>query len=525
MNVMARDPIVLGMDVGTSSAKVCAVDADGRVLGLESEGYPTVVPQPAWAEQNPDLWLPALGRACRRLLTRLGIEPGSVQALAVTSAAHIGVLLDKTGRPIRPVILWHDQRSQAEARALADEAGEEIFAIGNNWPTATWTLPHLAWIRRHDPDAWSRTQHILLSKDYVAFQMTGKMTTDPAAAVSALLLDAQTNNWSGRLCELAGISTTQLPDVLPISGQIGTLLPASAVTLGLAAGTRVFNGTMDSTAETFSAGVRREGECVIRLASAGGIHGISSPPRTHPKLISYPYPIAPFWLSQAGTNTCASAVAWACSLFTGEAETPDYAAWSALAERSPPGCNDLFFHPYLAGERCPYWDGDLRASFIGLGLHHSRSDLARAVYEGTTFALRDALGVLQERGFALSSVRLVGGGAKSRIWSEIVASVLNCPVQAAPLADSSTGAALLALVGLGVYAGPDAVPAAEATSDAPVYAPEPSLRGLYDEAFEHYRDIQTHMSAIFHSRSRRKRSARNEKEDKRNRKGEIREHR
>jgi xylulokinase len=499
---MTRDPVVLGMDVGTSSGKVCALDAQGHFLGMESESYPTLVPQPAWAEQDPALWLPALGHACRRLLVRLGIGPSDVRALAITSAAHVGVLLDDALEPVRPSLLWHDQRSQAEARALAETAGEEVFALGNNWPTATWTLSHLAWIRRHDADAWKRMRHLLLSKDYVAFQMTGRMISDPAAAVSALLFDVHSGQWSERLCDLAGISVSQLPELLPIAARIGTLLPEPAVVLGLATGTQVFNGTMDSTAETFSAGVRREGECVIRLASAGGIHGISSPPRVHPKLISYPYPVAPFWLSQAGTNTCASAVSWACSLLTGEEENPDFAAWSRLAEASPPGANGLLFHPYLAGERCPYWDGDLRASFVGLGLHHRRSDLARAVYEGVTFALRDALGVLQERGFVLDSVRLVGGGAKSRIWRDIVASVLDCPVQAAPLADSSAGAALLALVGLGVYASPAAVPAAEPDADAPIHVPDPGLRLFYDDAFARYRDVQRHMSEVYHSKTR-----------------------
>jgi len=486
------------MDVGTSSAKVCAVDSDGRALGLESEGYPTIVPHPAWAEQDPDLWLPALAKACRRLLKRLSIRTDRVKALAITSAAHIGVLLDGSGRPLRPAILWSDQRSQSEARSLADAAGEEIFAIGNNWPTATWTLSHLAWIQRHDPGAWKSTRHVLLSKDYVAFQMTGRMASDPAAAVSALLFDVASGDWSDRLCALAGLSPSTLPEILPIAGEIGTLLPEVAATLGLSPGTRVFNGTMDSTAETFSAGVRQGGECVIRLASAGGIHGISSPPRTHPKLISYPYPVEPFWLSQAGTNTCASAVSWACSLFAGDSENPDFAAWSALAETAPPGSNGLFFHPYLAGERCPYWDGDLRASFVGLGLHHSRSDVARSVYEGTTFALRDALSVLQERGFVLSNVRLVGGGARSRLWSQLVASILNCPVQAAPLADSSTGAALLALMGLGIHATPPGG-TGEASEGGPLYLPEGELRERYDDAFERYRAIQKCMTGIYHS--------------------------
>lgn len=491
---------VLGLDVGTSSAKVCALALDGRFLGAESETYPTLIPNPAWAEQDADVWLPALAQACGRLLARLGLHGDRARGLAITSAAHIGVLLDDNGRPLRPSLLWHDQRSQAEAKELASLAGDEIFAIGRNWPTTTWTLPHFLWIARHEPQVWSNVKHVLLSKDYVAYQLTGRMTSDPAAAVSALLYDAEAGGWSKRLCELAGLAPSTLPEILPIGARIGKLTRGAAECLGLSENTLVFNGTMDSTAETFSAGVRKEGECVIRLASAGGIHGISHPPRVHPKLISYPYPVAPYWLSQAGTNSCASAVSWACNLLSEEANgEPDYGAWTELAEQAPAGCNGLLFHPYLAGERCPYWDGDLRASFIGMGHHHGRSDIARAVYEGTAYSLRDALGVLEQQGFALSQVKLLGGGAKSALWCQSISNILECPAQTVPEADSSTGAALFALTGLGVFSTLDEVPADIVSNNAgPVLTPDASLMELHRAAFARYLRAQKHLSAIYH---------------------------
>jgi xylulokinase len=515
---MSADPaahgsVALGLDLGTSSAKVCALDERDRVLGIQSEPYPSIVPQPAWAEQDPALWLPAIARACRRLMQGCGLVPEQVRGLAVSSAAHIGVMLDAAGQPLRPALLWHDQRSQAESRRLSDAAGDEIFAIGNNWPTPTWTLAHLAWIRAHDAQAWSKMRHLLLSKDYLGYQLTGQMASDPAAAVSALLFDVHTGDWSQRLCDLAGIERSRLAPVLPVGAQIGSLLAEPAALLGLASGTPVYNGTMDSTAETLSAGVRTEGECVIRLASAGGIHGISSPARVHPKLISYPYPVAPYWMSQAGTNTCASAVAWACSLMTGDStdggaggasagsadlgDAPDFVAWSALAEQAPAGSNGLFFHPYLAGERCPYWDPDLRASFVGLGLHHRRSDLARAVYEGTAYSLRDALSVMQGAGFRLGKVRLLGGGAKSRIWTEIVSAVLNTPVQAAPLADSSVGAALLAQIGMQLHRSAADIPADIASAGSRQFSPPAGLVEQYALGFERYCKIQQQLAGVY----------------------------
>lgn len=491
---------VLGLDIGTSSGKVCILDIEGRFLGIDGEAYPTRVLRPAWAEQDPGLWLPALGRACRRLIGRLGLTGADARGLAITSAAHVGVLLDAGRMPVRPSLLWHDQRSQPQSHRLAETAGDEIFALGNNWPTATWTLPHLLWIRENDPEAWEKSRYLLLSKDYLAYQLTGRMTSDPAAAVSALLWDAERNAWSPRLCELAGLTSDSLSEVLPIGAEIGALLPEAADILGLTTAVRVFNGTMDSTAETFSAGVRAEGECVIRLASAGGIHGISHPPRVHPKLISYPYPVAPYWLAQAGTNTCASAVAWACSTL-GDGE-PDFAAWTRLAESSSAGAGGLLFHPYLAGERCPYWDSDLRASFVGLSLHHGRADIARAVYEGTAYALRDGLGVLEDRGFALRQVRLVGGGTKSALWCQIVSAVLDCPVQAAPQADSSAGGCLFALAGLGRYGSLAEIPADLLTGEsAPRLGPDPTLRDVYRDGFAEYRRIQRHLAAIYHGES------------------------
>jgi xylulokinase len=500
---MSQSDFVLGLDIGTSSAKVCALTSAGRFIGLEGESYPTQVPAPAWAEQDSELWLPALGRACKRLLRRLDLTPKNVRGLAISSAAHIAVLLDRKNHPIRPALLWNDQRSQSEAAALAEAAGTEIFATTNNWPTATWSLPHLLWVAKHEPGAWSRVRHILLSKDYVGFQLTGHMVTDAATAASALLFDAASGAWAEHLCALGGISISMLPEVRPVTSEIGRLLPEAASTLGLPVGTRIFNGSLDSTAETFAAGVRVEGDCVVRLGTAGGIHCIAYPPFAHPKLISYPYSISPYWLTQAGTNTCGSAIQWAQGLFPAATGGKlDFAAWTATAEQSPLGSGGLFFHPYLAGERCPYWDGDLRASFIGLGLHHRTSDMARAVYEGTAFALRDAFTVLEERGIALRRVRLIGGGAKSTLWSHIITAVLDCTTWPTPQADSSAGAALFTLSGLGDLSTLAKIPSNILfDGEETLLTPDAGWRDAYGNAFGKYKRIQHHLSEIYHERS------------------------
>ena len=495
----AAGRFVLGLDVGSSSAKVCALDTSGHVLGSEAEAYETFFPHPGWAEQDPTVWLGALGTASKRLLARLGLDGGDALGLSITCAAHIGVLLDAERKVLRNAILWSDQRSTHEAQAIAASMGPEVLRISNNWPTPTWTLPHFAWLQKHEPHILSRARHILLSKDYIAFLLTGRLATDPSAAVSAMLMDVRTGAWSRQLCDLVGIDASVLPEILPTAAEIGTITRSAAEALGISEGAKVFNGSMDSTAETFAAGVRDSRQFVIRLASAGGLHVIANPALARRNLISYPYCGGPFWLSQAATNTCATAVAWSREVLSSADAVADFSDWSRLASQSPTGANGVMFHPYLSGERCPYWDADLRASFTGLSLHSKKSDLARAVYEGTAYALRDAARVIEAEGIRVDEVKVVGGGANSEVWLQIIANVFDCPVRPMTHADSSAGGGLYTLVGLGEFS--DFREVAQNVLDAEVareVLPQANLRAFVKEQMERYRFVQEHISEISH---------------------------
>lgn len=497
----AAGTFVLGLDLGSSSGKVCALDLSGRVLGSESESYETFFPHPSWAEQDPGVWLAALGRASKRLLGRLGLEGENALGLSITCAAHIGVLLDAERKVLRNAILWSDQRSTLEAQAIAASAGPEVLRTSNNWPTPTWTLSHLAWLRKHEPHILSAARHILLSKDYIGFLLTGQFATDPSAAVSAMLMDVRTGAWSATLCDLAGIDESALPGILPTAAEIGNITRWGAQALGISEGARLFNGSMDSTAETFAAGVRDSGQFVIRLASAGGLHVIANPALARKNLISYPYCGGPFWLSQAATNTCASAVAWSREVLSSTGAAADFTAWSSLASQSPPGANGVMFHPYLSGERCPYWDADLRAAFTGLSLHSTKRDMARAVYEGTAYALRDAASVIEAEGLRVDELKVVGGGANSTAWLQTIANVFDCPVLPMTRADSSAGAGFYALVGLGEFSDFGQVPQNVLGPDvAREILPEANLKAFFSEQRERYRFVQEHVSAISHFR-------------------------
>jgi xylulokinase len=496
------DLCVIGVDLGTSSCKACLVDGSGIPRGCSSREYPTHMPREGWAEQDPRDWLAAAGSAIRAAVEDAGVDPRRVVGLALTSAAHVAVLADATGAPVRRAILWSDQRSADQARRIPPELQELILARTFNAASATWTLPHLLWIRDHEPRAWDRARRFWLSKDYLLNYLTGASCTDPASAVSSMLYDVEAGSWSDELCSMAGIDPVDLPTVRPPDHVAGYLLPAAAAETGLPAGLPVVNGSLDSATETFCAGAVHDGDLVVRLGTAGGIQRVSGHAIPHRKLISYPHLVAPLWYSQAGTSTAGSAVAWALGALGGTSplSTEEMASIASSVE---PGSDGLLFHPYLAGERCPWWDDRLRGSFTGLSLRHGPGHLARAVLEGICFSLLDASSLLGDLGPA--PVRVVGGGTSNPLWVRILCDVLARPVRVLRGASSARGVALFAMSALGVRIERD--PTRWLPGDPDDLVPDPAVSLLYGEAFRRYR-VTARWLQDLHGRARDAKSCR-----------------
>jgi xylulokinase len=495
---MNKLEVVLGIDIGTSSCKVCAVDVNGGRIAQESTRYETLVPHPGWAEQRPKDWLKAIAKSCRCLLRNAKIRPSYVRGISLSSAAHIAVLLDKKDEPLRNAILWLDQRSNSICTKLSPSLGTRILEITNNWVSPTWTLPHLLWISRNEPDTWTETRSILLSKDFISFCLTKNKSTDPSCATSSMLYDVNSNSWSEDLCSLGKISNIKLPEVYPASAIVGNLIDKAASILGVEKGIPVVNGSLDSTAETFCAKLKEPGDIAIRLASAGGVHVLMDFARPHKRLITYPFPIAPKWLVQGGTNSCATAVDWirkaTCSF-----KSVSYADWDTHVNKVEPGSEGLIFHPYLSGERCPYWDSKLQASFTRLSLKHSVGHIARSVYEGCAYSIFDALNMLKEVCPPVNRVTIMGGGANSRAWSSIMCDVLGVPVSVAPHIDSAYGAALMGLNGIGVFASmEDAQSRAKFETNSLV--PDLSNHEIHLNNFDTYKAIHRALKPIYHKR-------------------------
>jgi xylulokinase len=500
-----QQALMMGIDLGAGSLKVTILSEDGAVVNSASADIHTAMPKPGWSEQDPEAWYRGLCAAVPAALASDGLEATGITAISFSGGAHTPVLLDEQYRVIRPAILWSDQRSGAEARELEERAGEMIRSVSLNSPNATWTLPQLNWLQRHEPTAIAKVKHLLVAKDYLRFRLTGLLHTDSIDAVGTLMCDAHSRTWSREICGLIDWDMNSLPPIVEPASVVGEVSSQGAKESGLAAGTAVVAGTMDTAVECFGAGSVDPGQGVIKLATAGAVSVVNPQIEAHQSVIDYPHVILGQSFSITGTNSCASAHRWLRDQFFGDL-TPDGASAGArsafeimddLAADIGPGAEGVIFHPYLQGERSPYWDPLLRADFIGVTMRHTRAHFVRALYEGIAFSLFDCIQSLAEEGLALQEVRLIGGGSKSPTWRQIVSDVIGMPVSVPANGDASFGAALLAGVGFGVF--PDERAAvARCVKLAHHCEPDANRHAHYQNLFSIYKESQAVLAGINH---------------------------
>jgi xylulokinase len=495
----ASDPLLVGIDLGAGSLKISIIKADGSLVSEASAPVATSSPHPGWSEQNPEDWWLAACDALRRGLKASGRPASDIAAISFSAGAHTQVLEDADGHVIRPAILWNDQRSREETQQLRDLADARILEIGANRANPTWTLPQMLWLHHHEPESFARVKRLYVAKDWLRAQFTGTWETDTIDALGTLMLDAQTGEWSKELCDMIGWPMATLPPIVKPSTVVGKVTAKAALATGLAEGTPVVCGTSDTAAETFGAGMVREGIGVVKLATAATVNVLSPKARPDFSLINYYHVVPDHWYVIAATNSCASAHKWLRDTFfrrEGEDGSAVFDAMDARASVVRPGSEGLFFHPYLNGERSPYWDPLLRADFVGAGFNHGAGHFVRALYEGVAYSLRDCLEVMKSKDLGFTTARLTGGGARSALWRQIVADVLNITVELPSVADASFGAALLAGVGVGIFK--DERAAAEVVQIVSRATPDPASAAVYDQGFPIYRDIQKALAPINH---------------------------
>ena len=499
--------ILLGIDYGTGGCKVTALGADGSFVGEASTEYVTYHEHPGWSEQEPADWWTSLCSSLRKLAAK-GVNLQDVVACALDGSTHNAVLMDGAFKPVRRTIMWTDQRATAECDALRAGWGEKVFSTCYQMPAPTWTLPQMMWLKANEPEVLAKTEHVLFVKDYVRYLLTGNAATDRIEAQGTLFFDMKKGDWADELVELAGLKRSALPGFIEPTDVAGHVTAAAAAETGLPEGLPVVCGSSDSAVEDYGAGAVEPGDLIIKLATAGNVNSMTAEAHPHPKTLTYSHIVPGMWYSVSATNAAALCQRWMRDCFFSEElrvkseelkGVNPYEVMDREAASSEIGARGIFFHPYLQGERCPYWDANLRASFTGVSIGSTRGDFCRALLEGVAFSLRDCYGTLKEMRLPVKRIFLIGGGARSKLWSEIVANVFNCSVTVPTPGDASFGACLLAGTGIGVFRDVrDAV--AKCLHVDRTIAPDPAAAAKYDHLYTCYKRIHDALAPVYSQR-------------------------
>ncbi|MFJ3044255.1 xylulokinase [Herbaspirillum chlorophenolicum] len=414
----------LGIDLGTSEVKAVVIGGDGALLALAGSALNVSRPHPRWSEQAPADWWQATCDTVAKLRTQLGEERfAGVRAIGLSGQMHGAVLLDEHNDVLRPAILWSDSRSAPECAELTRRA-PRLHGIAGNLAMPGFTAPKLMWVAHHEPALFARIATVLLPKDWLRLQMTGRKVSDPSDAAGTLWLDVEGRNWSDELLAASGMRRDQMPALVDGSAASGTLLPAVARAWGLKDGVIVAGGAGDGAASAVGIGAVNPGDGFLSLGTSGVLFVVNDRFRPNPAraIHAFCHTLPQRWHQMSVMLSAASCLRWFCRLCSVDEK-------SLLAEIEQLDAEQLanapLFLPYLSGERTPHNDPYALGVFHGLSPDHQRAALGYAVLEGVAFGMVDGLDALRVAGTGVSQLSLVGGGARSAYWAQLIADALN----------------------------------------------------------------------------------------------------
>ena len=479
---------VIGIDVGSQSVKAGLFDDAGTSVAEASAPCEMRHPCSGWAEQDPADWERGIARAVRELRERARVGASDVEVLALACQVDGLVAVDERLRAVRPAIIWLDRRATEQSDRLSDAVGEDelIIRTGLN-PDASHTAPKAMWLRDEEPEQYGAARWLAPVGGHLAGWLTGEVVEDPANASSTLLYDLRSGDWDGELAELAGLDAAKLPPILPAAEVIGPLRAEAAEALGLSVNCRVAVGTGDEHGAALGAGAVGPG---VMVDVTGTAEPVAVPSNElvldEERLVeTHAHAAAGMLLIENPGFVSGGSTSWWAS-----AQGIPQSEVFVQAALAPPGSEGALFLPTLSGAWAPRWNGRMRGSFAGLGLHHDRTHLARAVLEGCAFALRDIVDRFDAMGLGGEELRVVGGGARSPLWLQIKADVTGHPVRAVR-GDHATsaGAAMLAGVAAGWFADlEEAAARIVRLAEDPVH-PRAATAEIYQEAYRAYRRL------------------------------------
>ncbi|MCE2490170.1 MAG: xylulokinase [Anaerolineae bacterium] len=491
---------LIGLDVSTTASKAVAIDVNGAVVATASHDHQLDTPRPLWSEQDPAEWWRASCASLRQVASV--IPQGSIAALGLTGQMHGLTALDAQDEPLRPAILWNDQRSAAQCDAITEAIGEDkLYRLIGSRIFPGFTAPKIAWLREHEPEVFGRIAQVLLPKDYVRFLLSGERVTDVADGSGMALMDIGARDWSGEMLEALAIPRDWLPALTESQEVCAELSAAGAAASGLPVGTRIVGGAGDQPAGGVGSGVVDAGQLSLAMGTSGVAYAINDryEPDQQGRLHTFCGPIPGTWFSMGVMLSAAGGLRW-----LRDALAPDmgFEELAALAEDIPPGAEGLLFAPWLSGERHPHPDPLARGAFVGLTLRHGLGHMVRAVMEGVAFGIRESLDLLQAQGLNPSDAVIQGGAVNSPLWRQLTTDIMDLPLYRVNTSEGAAlGAAILAAVGVGAF--PDVSTAcATMVQRLDESLPQMALVERYNEIFATYRALYPALAPQFHQLSR-----------------------
>jgi len=484
--------LYIGVDLGTSAVKLLLMDEKGKIHKIVSKEYPLVFPHPGWSEQSPEDWYEQSLIGLEELLD--GTNKDQIAGIGFGGQMHGLVILDENDQVIRPAILWNDGRTGKETDYLNEVIGKETLSkYTANIAFAGFTAPKILWVKENEPENFARIKKIMLPKDYLAYKMSGTFCSDYSDASGMLLMDVKNKCWSKEMVEICGITEEQLPTLYESYDVVGEIKPEIAQQLGLEKPVKVVAGAGDNAAAAVGTGTVGEGKCNISLGTSGTIFissksfGVDEYNALHSfaHADSY-YHLMGCMLSAASCNKW-----WMEDIL----QTKDYGKeQEGICQL---GENNVFYLPYLMGERSPHNDPKARATFIGMTMDTTREEMTQAVLEGVIFGLRDSLEVAKNLGIQIERTKICGGGAKSALWKKMLANIMNLKVDVIESEEGpGYGGAILAAVGCGEFASVEEA-AEKLVKVVDTVEPDEELVAKYEERYQKFKEIYPTLKGLF----------------------------
>lgn len=482
----------IGIDLGTSAVKLLLMEADGSIKNIVSKEYSLSFPNPGWSEQSPEDWWNAVKEGVNELVD--GFDKTQVAGISFGGQMHGLVILDKDDNVIRPAILWNDGRTTKETDYLNTVIGKDTLSeYTANIAFAGFTAPKILWVKENEPENFAKIAKIMLPKDYIAYRLSGVHSCDYSDASGMLLMDVKNKCWSKEMMEICSVKEDQMPKLFESYEITGNMTEAAAADLGLTTNCKIVAGAGDNAAAAVGTGTVGDGNCNISLGTSGTIF-ISSKEFGVDKFNALHafahadgnYHLMGCMLSAASCNK------WWMDEIIG---TKDYPA--EQKDITKLGENNVYFLPYLMGERSPHNNPDARGTFIGMSMDTTRADMTQAVLEGVAFAIRDSFEIAKSLGINIEETKICGGGAKSPLWKKMIANVLNIKVNVIESEEGpGLGGAMLAAVACGEYASVEEA-AAKIVKVIDTIEPDAELAAKYDERYNRFKNIYPTVKELY----------------------------